>query len=1138
MLLALTFLADDNISDCSSVCSDCSYQSELDQEHKSINFNLSNGAPIDTTNFNIVHYNINSILAHDKLEQLTAYSKLLNIDILIITESKLDKNIPNNLITIPGYHEPIRHDRATNGRNGGGVLMYIADHLIFQHKVEFQSKFYEHIWVDIKLKDTCFAINALYRPPNESQEAHQHFLETAENILNQLNSYDKAEYKIISSDLNFGNCFCKNPSLGPKPLDFSASELFESYGFHQLIDIPTRVTLGTISLIDLVFTNKLDNITCHGTLPKVADHDGTIVCFSTKSKKVKQKTKIVYDYNDADEAGLLKFFKDYDFESTVFNQPINKQAEIFTNVLQDAFSKFIPCKTVLVRPSDQSWCNNFTRLLIRKKNRNYQFYKKCELEYQNSIKSNQNPELITRLLNKRNKAHNKARDAANESSKANRRAKMNFYDTVNNTMKNSALSPKKKYSILFKLMKNSKFSNISPLIENNKTILDPLEKSNVLNEFFASKSSVQNPNDPVPFLQRMDIISSLDIVNTSPIEVAKIIRNTKRSYSSYCGVPGKFLHIISTPISFSMSRLLNNLFSNGHFPDIWKIAHITAIYKRSGPKTDKSNFRPISLLPTLSKVAESVMHDRLFKHCVENDIISHKQAAYLKGDSTISQLLYIVHNIRNNWAHNKITHGLFLDVSSAFDKVWHKGLLAKLSQVGVHDMFYEIISSYLNNRKQIVVVDGQKSDVLDIRAGVPQGSRLGPLLFLIYMNDITDDIESDILIFADDTSLFVSGTDPAETAEILNRDLQKISSWATRWKVKFNASKTKNIIFSNKVLNNSPPLLFNENFNELVNSHKHLGLYFSSTLNWSKQIFEVCLKANRKLLRSVKMLSRQTLDMLYKQTVRSVIDYGLPVYCNTLKQTELSRLENLQYRAAKIVTGTYQFTSRDKLNSELGWETIKKRCEILSLNIFHKIHRYETRPLIRNCMPKPDIEQRCLTRSKGGYIPFKKYDLKFNNSFFPHTTLLWNNLPKDVKCKDLTDFKLYIKTELKPPRYKHFSRGKKHSNTLLTKIRVGRSDLNQHKFTIGLVDSPICDCHYKEESTSHYFLDCFLYTPERQILFGLFEHYIPKFANFTKAKKLEIILRGFNIENNDFIPLNITLTLAVQNFILNTKRFC
>ena len=135
----------------------------------------------------------------------------------------------------------------------------------------------------------------------------------------------------------------------------------------------------------------------------------------------------------------------------------------------------------------------------------------------------------------------------------------------------------------------------------------------------------------------------------------------------------------------------------------------------------------------------------------------------------------------------------------------------------------------MSDRKQIVVVDEHKSDILDVKAGVPQGSRLGPLPFLIYMNNITDDIESDILIFADDTCLFATGTDPAETAEILNRDLQKISQWATKWKVTFNASKTKYIIFSKKYLNNSPPLIFNNIYIERVNLHKHLGMYLSSS---------------------------------------------------------------------------------------------------------------------------------------------------------------------------------------------------------------------------------------------------------------------------------------------------------------------
>ena len=143
-----------------------------------------------------------------------------------------------------------------------------------------------------------------------------------------------------------------------------------------------------------------------------------------------------------------------------------------------------------------------------------------------------------------------------------------------------------------------------------------------------------------------------------------------------------------------MSRLFNNFFEIGYFPELWKIAHITPIYKRSGPKSCKTNYRPISILPTISKVFESIMHDRLLKHCLENNIITEKQAAYLQGDSTVSQLLYIVHKIRQNWCDKKIAHGLFLDVSAAFDKVWHNGLLAKLGNIGV-DGNFSILSSHI-----------------------------------------------------------------------------------------------------------------------------------------------------------------------------------------------------------------------------------------------------------------------------------------------------------------------------------------------------------------------------------------------------------------------------------------------------------
>ena len=171
------------------------------------------------------------------------------------------------------------------------------------------------------------------------------------------------------------------------------------------------------------------------------------------------------------------------------------------------------------------------------------------------------------------------------------------------------------------------------------------------------------------------------------------------------------------------------------------------------------------------------------------------------------------------------------------------------------------------------------------------------------------------------------------------------------------------------------------------------------------------------------------------------------------------------------------------------------------------------------------------------YIPFKNYANKFKTSFSPHISGLWNSLPKQIQCKNLEDFKMHTKKELKPPKYKHFSSGTKQGNTLLTRIRVGRSFLNEHKFTIGLTDSPECLCHFRTESPQHYFLDCFLYLPERQTLFTLIEHYVPSFSNWTMKKKLDLILRGIHMYDPEFYSLNVTLTKAVQNFILSTNRF-
>ena len=321
-------------------------------------------------------------------------------------------------------------------------------------------------------------------------------------------------------------------------------------------------------------------------------------------------------------------------------------------------------------------------------------------------------------------------------------------------------------------------------------------------------------------------------------------------------------------------------------------------------------------------------------------------------------------------------------------------------------------------------------------------------------------------------------------------------------------------------------------------SHKHLGLHLTSNLDWSLHVHETCLRANRKLsvLRSVKYLSRSTLDLLYKLTVRSVVDYGLLVYGSSLKQTDLTRLERLQYRAAKVVTGALHFTSRVKLNAELGWEDIKTRIDFLSLSFFHKIYLGLTRDLVTTCMPKMDTYKRT-SRYQGNFKPLPYISHKYSKSFYPYYTKKWNSLHSRVRCCfELDEFKEKLKAELKPNKIKHFNFGSKYGNTLHTRLRVGRSYLNSHKYSIGLADSPACLCHHPQETTEHFVLDCFLYPIERQNLFSLVSQQLPNFEKLPKYKKLDILLNGISntIENR---KINNNILRAFQTFLIQTKRF-
>ena len=236
------------------------------------------------------------------------------------------------------------------------------------------------------------------------------------------------------------------------------------------------------------------------------------------------------------------------------------------------------------------------------------------------------------------------------------------------------------------------------------------------------------------------------------------------------------VQICDKAICKPLHLIFSSCIESGIFPTEWKMANVVPIHKRDD-KQNVKNYRPVSLLPIFGKIFERLIYNEMYSFFIENDLISSNQSGFKQGDSCINQLLSITHDIYQSLDQGYEVRGVFLDISKAFDKVWHKGLIHKLKQNGIGGPLLKILTDFLKSRKQRVVLNGQHSSWSDVLAGVPQGSILGPLLFLIYINDLSDGLQCNPKLFADDTSLFATVHNIKKATNDLNNDLTKITKW-------------------------------------------------------------------------------------------------------------------------------------------------------------------------------------------------------------------------------------------------------------------------------------------------------------------------------------------------------------------------
>ena len=1042
-------------------------------------------------NLSFVQYNVQSLLP--KLDVIK--TELSQFDIIGLTETWLNRSVTDEDVNIDGYNL-FRKDRSFNSY--GGLNLYVKSHIFCKRRSDLEIVDTECIWLELVLQNKHMLFGLFYRPPNSPAS-----------------TLDKIEQSIdLAIDTNTNDIVI----TGDFNIDFSSNRnnrfcnFLQTYDLSQLIEEYTHFTEHSESLIDLIIANNPGLFHTSGVGDpflggQIRYHSPAFGILKHQKSKAPSYKRTIWKYDQGNYDLLRQKFNSVNWDS-LETDDLDTFTETITNTILSNAKSTIPNKDIMIHPKQPLWLNTNVRKSIRRRKRAHK-----------KAKQTNRPEHWARYRQLRNDSIRIVRDS-----------KTDYYKKLGNDLKNNKLNSKDWWKIVKSILgKNSIAETIPTLYHDGKYFDDPEDKANIINNYFQVQSSVDDRNASLPDELLNNNVDVLSDIRIDPNEVEETLKNlTTGKASGPDFINTKILKECASELCQPLCKLFNFSLTNKKFPKLWKKAHVVPIFKKDD-KSNPKNYRPISLLSVVGKVLERIIFKKLYDHLLTNNILSNVQSGFRPGDSTCNQLIDIYNTFCKAIDEGKEIRSVFCDISKAFDRVWHQGLLFKLKSYGITGNLLEWFKNYLDNRQQCVLIEGHKSNWVQIKAGVPQGSILGPLLFLVYINDITTDIRSNIKLFADDTSLNVIVEDPIVAAQTLNSDLNTINEWAKTWLVDFNPKKTESLLISRKHNRHQHPTLYmnNETITE-VNSHKHLGVILSSDGNWHEHINEITSKAWKRIniLRKFKFfLDRASLEKMYFTFIRPLLEYCDIIWDNCTNY-ETDMLEKIHLEAARIVTGTTKLISKVNLLRETGWETLDQRRKKHKLIKFFNMYHGNAPQYLSDLVPP-------LVSYNSSYSLRNSQNLQglncridiYKNSFIPSVVKEWNTIPLTHRQNSsISSFKRYLNRDTrKPPSY--YYSGKRKSEILHTRIRTESSSLKAHLHSRNLIPHPFCQCGQIEDS-NHYFLSCPLFQTDRHaMLDAISKHCLPS---------LNVILFGVPELPTE---ANKDIFEAVQSYIISSKRF-
>ena len=747
-----------------------------------------------------VQYNVQSIAP--KLDIL--HAELHAFDILAFTETWLSASTLTNDLLFQSYHPPERKDRVEDRH--GGVMLYVKEGLHYRRRQDLEPKGIECLWIEIINKHKHVLFGLFYRPPNSDAN----YYSTIEDSIHLAVDTGLNDI-IVTGDFNF-NLLSAQTS---RKIEYFCTQ----FSLYQSIDQPTHFTENSSSLLDIIFIHNKDHLILSGVGDPFLDQQLRYHCpiygiFRFAKPKLKSFTRQIWNYDQGDFNLLRTKATNTDWESLRDND-INVYANNFTNHILYIAKECIPNRVIRVRPSDPPWLTTYIKRFIRKRKRAYRKAKLTNL-----------PTNWNKFRKLRNKVVNMIREAKNTHT-----------DKISDKLKSGSISSRDWWTILKLFISPKTRSTVPPIEHNGAVYTEDQDKATLLNDFFQIQTLLNDQNAALPDIPRYNVESKLSTIALTPLEVESVLKTlVVGKASGPNGVNNRILKELSREISQPLCSLFNYSLQTCTVPNSWKESNVCPVPKKDN-ESQLSNYRPISLLNSEGKVFERLIFKHLFNHLRDNNILTSMQSGFIPGDSTVNQLTFLYNTFCRALDDGKEVRVVFCDISKAFDRVWHAGLIHKLEAAGVSGRLLVWFKNYLSDRKQRVVLPGAYSDWTNIRAGVPQGSILGPLLFLVFINDIVNDIGSNIRLFADDTSVYIIVDNPLRSAELLSADLEKISLWANTWLVTFNPAKTESLLISRKLIKpDHPPLYMQNQHIAEVETHKHLGLYLSSDCSWHQHI--------------------------------------------------------------------------------------------------------------------------------------------------------------------------------------------------------------------------------------------------------------------------------------------------------------